>query len=147
MGNICRSPAAEGIFKAMVEKAGLTSQIHCDSAGTIGFHSRQSPDRRMCSAAQKRGYHLTSLSRQVRREDFVNFNHIVVMDFENHADIKRMTNGQEKAKVSMMCDFASKYPDKEVPDPYYGGERGFEHVLDLLEDACQGLLDHICSGT
>ena len=88
---------------------------------------------------------MTSLSRQIRHNDFHAFDHIIAMDWENHADITRMASGDGKAKVSMMCDFASRYPDKEVPDPYYGGERGFEHVLDLLEDACQGLLDHLRS--
>jgi len=143
MGNICRSPAAEGIFQAMVEKAGLASRISCDSAGTIGFHSAQQPDSRVRSSAAKRGYHLTGRSRQIQREDYDRFDYIIAMDRENFEDINRRRPDGQDVNIRMMCDYAKQYKDTEVPDPYYGGQRGFEHVLDLLEDACSGLLEDI----
>lgn len=141
MGNICRSPAAEAVFRSKVEAAGLNDQFHIDSAGTIGFHSGNRADRRMRAAGAKRGYSLDSISRQVDRKDFEEFDHIVAMDMENLEGLRSIRGGTDgKAQVSLMCEYARHHDEKEVPDPYYGGNSGFEHVMDLLEDACEGLL-------
>ena len=144
MGNICRSPAAEGIFHQLVEEAGLSAQISCDSAGTIGYHSGGRADSRMRAAAAGRGYSLDSISRQVRAADFNEFDHIIAMDHENMAVLQQLAGIHPgKARLSMMCDYATRHREEEVPDPYYGGDRGFERVLDILEDACAGLLDKL----
>jgi len=144
MGNICRSPSAEAVFKKLVRESGLKDRFHCESAGTIGFHAGQPADRRMRTAAEKRGYNLDSLSRQVLPDDFENFDHIIAMDLENLEGLESIgRNTDGKAKVSLMCEYAKDHSDREVPDPYYGGRQGFEHVLDLLEDACGGLLDQL----
>ena len=141
MGNICRSPAAEGIFRQLVEQAGQSGQIQCDSAGTIGYHSGNPADRRMRAAASGRGYSLDSTSRQVRPADFSEFDHIIAMDHENMSVLQQLAgNHPGKARLSMMCDYATRHDEREVPDPYYGGNKGFERVLDILEDACAGLL-------
>lgn len=144
MGNICRSPAAEAIFKDYVDKAGLSDRIQCDSAGTIGYHAGHPADGRMRAAGRERGYSLDSISRQVRQDDFNRFNHVIAMDLDNLDSLKSIDNRvQGSAKISLMCDFASEHDVREVPDPYYGGSRGFELVLDILEDACEGLLEKI----
>lgn len=144
MGNICRSPSGEAVMNALIEKNNLQDKITCDSAGTIGYHSGEPADARMQKHAIKRGYNLTSLARQIKYNDFENFDYIMAMDTDNFNNILALdTQGNFKSKVSMMMDFARKYKDKNVPDPYYGGEQGFEYVLDLLEDACSGLLEQI----
>ncbi|NDV60840.1 low molecular weight phosphotyrosine protein phosphatase [Puniceicoccales bacterium CK1056] len=144
MGNICRSPSAEAIFHAKVEDAGLAQSILCDSAGTIGYHSGNRADARMRKSAAKRGYSLDSISRQVRPDDFDHFDHIIAMDRENLNDLKAMQAIHAgKARLSMMCDYSRHHSETEVPDPYYGGDQGFERVLDILEDACAGLLEKV----
>jgi protein-tyrosine phosphatase len=144
MGNICRSPSAEAVFKAMVDEQDLSDAFHCDSAGTIGFHSGQPADRRMRAAAEKRGYNVDSISRQVRPEDFETFDHIIGMDMDNMEGLESIgKHTPGKAKLSLMCDYAKEHDLREVPDPYYGGKQGFELVLDLLEDACAGLLEEL----
>ena len=144
MGNICRSPSAEAIFHAKVEAAGLSGEILCDSAGTIGYHSGNRADARMRKTAATRGYNLESISRQVRTDDFDHFDHIIAMDKENLADLKAMQAIHPgKARLSLMCDFARHHPETEVPDPYYGGQQGFDRVIDILEDACEGLLEEV----
>ena len=144
MGNICRSPSAEAIFHAKVEAAGLSSEILCDSAGTIGYHSGNRADSRMRKSAARRGYSLESISRQVRPDDFDHFDHIIAMDRENLSDLERLQASHAgKAKLSMMCYYCRHHEESEVPDPYYGGDRGFEKVLDILEDACSGLLEQL----
>lgn len=146
MGNICRSPSAEAIFKAKVQSAGLSERINCDSAGTIGFHAGARADSRMRAAAAHRGYALESISRQVRPEDFDRFDLIVAMDHENLAELKAIqARNPGKARLELMCAFARHHDVDEVPDPYYGGKQGFDRVLDLLEDACAGLLDDLGS--
>lgn len=144
MGNICRSPAAEAIFQARVDQAGLREQIQCDSAGTIGYHAGHLADSRMRKAASQRGYTLTSRARQVTPLDLKQFDEIVAMDRHNFDTLENLkaTHGG-KAKLSLMCDYASQTSLKEVPDPYYGGHDGFETVLDLLEDSTTGLLQEI----
>jgi len=144
MGNICRSPAAEAVFRSKVAAAGLDDQFRIDSAGTIGYHAGEPADRRMRSAGANRGYNLDSISRQVRRADFEDFDHIIAMDYDNLSNLERMaSSGPGRAKIRLMCDFATRFSDREVPDPYYGGNQGFEHVMDLLEDACDGLLKEL----
>ncbi|MFQ3679299.1 MAG: low molecular weight protein-tyrosine-phosphatase [Pseudanabaenaceae cyanobacterium] len=144
LGNICRSPAAENLFNHLVAKEGLQQHLACDSAGTAGYHTGAPPDSRMRAAAAQRGLALVGAARQLRREDLEEFDLILAMDKSNYRDILRLDpRGEFKDKVKMMCDFCTRHREKEVPDPYYGGPEGFERVLDLLEDACQGLLQFL----
>lgn len=144
MGNICRSPSAEAIFKAKAEAAGLSASLHVDSAGTIGYHAGGPADPRMRAAGAARGYRLDSVSRRVRPEDFDRFDLIIAMDLENLAELRALeARHPGKARLHLMSDFSRQFSEKEVPDPYYGGSQGFERVLDILEDACEGLLEEI----
>lgn len=143
MGNICRSPSAEAVMTAYVKKAKLSDKIFCDSAGTIGYHEGEEADARMKKHAKRRNYELTSISRKLKSSDFDSFDYIVVMDDQNMEDMKEFMPNTVKAKLSKMTDYCSKANPNYVPDPYYGGAEGFEVVLDLLEDACEGLLNHI----
>lgn len=144
LGNICRSPSAEAVMNAVVQKAGLEDKIECDSAGTIAYHAGEQADPRMKKHALKRGYNLTSIARKFIKEDFEEFDYIVAMDRSNYTDILELDKeSQFVEKVSMMTNYCTDHDDVEVPDPYYGGPQGFEHVLDLLEDACTGLLEKI----
>jgi protein-tyrosine phosphatase len=139
MGNICRSPAAEGVFRKMVADAGRSEAFYIDSAGTIGYHAGGRADGRMRAAARVRGYELESIARRIETEDFDIFDVIVTMDDENFSDVSRIDPGTG-AQVERMCDYCKEHDISEVPDPYYGGSAGFEHVLDILEDACSNLL-------
>lgn len=144
MGNICRSPSGEAVMNGLIAKNNLQDRIKCDSAGTIAYHTGDTPDSRMQSHAIKRGYKLTSIARQIKHYDFERFNYIIAMDRENYNNILILDSEKKfKNKVSMMMDYSTQYNDTDVPDPYYGGAQGFEYVLDLLEDACLGLLKHI----
>lgn len=140
MGNICRSPAAEGVFRKLVEDAGRGGEFEIDSAGTIGYHTGDAADRRMRAAASRRGYQLDSKARRISIEDFERFDLIVTMDEENYRQVQSMDPGG-RARVVRLCGFASSSNVEEVPDPYYGDEDGFERVLDILEDACANLLE------
>lgn len=144
LGNICRSPSAENIMRHLLEKEGLNDQIILDSAGTSNYHIGAKPDGRMRESAQKRGIELIGKSRQIEDFDLEYYDIILAMDKSNYQDILAL-DPQKKYhhKVKLMCDFCREYKDKEVPDPYYGGESGFDYVIDLLLDACQGLLDHV----
>ena len=144
MGNICRSPSAEAVMNSIIEKEGLSDKIRCDSAGTISYHVGETADERMIRHASKRGYDLTSIARQVQHMDLEQFDYIIAMDDENLDNLLSLDReGKYKNKISKMTDYSRNYDANEVPDPYYGGPQGFEYVLDLLEDACAGLLDHI----
>jgi len=144
MGNICRSPAAEGIFKQKVLEQGLEAGFHIDSAGTYGYHEGELPDSRMRDHAFRRGYKLTSRSRPIKKDDFGKFDLIIGMDDNNIYNLKRLAPSREsQQKIRLMTDYCQYYTDDHVPDPYYGGPSGFEHVLDLLEDACEGLLNEL----
>lgn len=145
LGNICRSPAAEGIMRHLVEKNDLQDVIEVDSAGTSGWHEGELPDARMRSHGEKRGYDFCSRSRKFLRSDFEKFDYIIVMDENNYANVKSLTIKPKQAeKVHLMTEFAQQYAHHDhIPDPYYGGSSGFELVLDLLEDACNGLLQNI----
>ncbi len=141
MGNICRSPAAAGIMNHLLQQANLHNRYRCDSAGTIGYHRGSPPDERMQLAAQQRGIRLIGQARQFQRGDFEDFHLILTMDRQNYRDVRALDPENRYAhKVKMMCEFCQTYPHQEVPDPYYGGAEGFEWVLDLLTDACGGLL-------
>ncbi|HPR32122.1 MAG TPA: low molecular weight protein-tyrosine-phosphatase [Prolixibacteraceae bacterium] len=142
MGNICRSPSAEAIFRKKVERAGLSDQIICDSAGTIAYHSGETADARMQNHASRRGYRLDSISRKVHpAADFDRFDLIVAMDDQNVQDLLQMARtDSDRSKIRKMTDFSSHPSPNSVPDPYYGGASGFERVLDILEDSCDGLL-------
>lgn len=141
LGNICRSPAAEGVFKTLVERAGKTSEFVIDSAGTSGYHQGELPDARMRSHAQRRGYNLTSLSRQIKYEDFDKFDYIIAMDDSNYDNLCKLAPDMEgREKIHRMAEYFTQFGNDHVPDPYYGGSSGFELVLDLLEDGCAELL-------
>ncbi len=142
LGNICRSPAAEGVMKSLIAKGGLENFIEVDSAGTIGYHEGEGADPRMKKYAAKRGYDLTSISRKFERNiDFEEFDYIVVMDDDNYDEIKRQDfRNLYSDKLYKIASFSSHSTVSEVPDPYYLGQDGFENVLDILEDACNNLL-------
>lgn len=145
LGNICRSPAAEGIFLKMLKDANLLGRITVDSAGTGGWHVGDPPDGRMIDHALKRGYDLSQLeARQFVREDFLRFDYILTMDNSNFENVLRLDPaGQYRSRVHKMVDFCRVHDVKEVPDPYHRQADGFEHVLDILEDGCEQLLEKI----
>ncbi len=143
-GNICRSPTAEGVFRALVRGQGLDGAIGVDSAGTHSFHVGESPDARARDAALRRGVDLSPIrARKVRPEDFKRFDYVLAMDRENYQDLERMCPSGEERRLSMFLDFAGAAGPRDVPDPYYGGGGGFDLVLDLIEDASEGLLAEI----
>ena len=145
LGNICRSPAAEGIMLGTVEKNGLQEIIDVDSAGTSGWHQGDLPDERMRVHGEKRGYDFCSRARKFKRDDFDNFDYIIVMDENNYRSVRSLASGKEQVdKIHLMTEFSVQFNNhNHIPDPYYGGSSGFELVLDLLEDACEGLLQVI----
>lgn len=144
LGNICRSPAADGVMVHEVEKLGIADQFEIDSAGTSAHHVGEPADRRMREHAHKRGVFLGSTSRAFDpNSDFEKFDLILAMDNSNYKNIIAMDpSGKYRDKVRMFCDFCSQRSEKEVPDPYYGGAKGFETVLDIVEDGVQGILKH-----
>ena len=145
LGNICRSPAAHGIMEAVIEREGLQSEVKIDSAGTYGGHAGELPDHRMRSAASKRGYNLTHRSRRIVEDDFYSFDKIIVMDDMNYENVSRLAPERKYLdKVYRFTEFCRRHPQwSYVPDPYYEGREGFELVLDLLEDGCEGILEQI----
>jgi len=142
MGNICRSPAAEGIFRKFVSDAGRDDEFEIDSAGTGDYHIGDMADSRMRAAAGKRGYTLDSIARQIELADFHRFDWIFTMDYINFRDVSAMSPGSG-AKIISICEYCDRYKVAEVPDPYYGGEAGFQEVIDILEDACANLLQRL----
>lgn len=143
-GNICRSPTAEGVFRHMVAKAGLTKEITVDSAGTQSFHIGEAPDERSIQAAQARGYDMSGqAARRVQERDFQKFDLVLAMDREHLHHLNAMAPGDTYERVKLFLSYASKTSVQEVPDPYYGGEAGFEKVLDLIEDGGRGLIEAI----
>ncbi len=147
LGNICRSPTAEGVMRALVREAGLEESIELDSAGTGGWHVGNPPDRRATETARARGITLDGAAREVRRADFEDFDLILAMDSSNLHDLQEMAEGgQEQAKVRLLREFdpsSAHTDDLDVPDPYYGGPSGFEQVLDVVQAACVGLLEEV----
>lgn len=145
LGNICRSSAAEEVMRHVVRKAGLESEFFLDSAGISNYHQGELPDARMRMHAARRGYELTHLSRPVVYQDFFDFDMIIGMDESNMDALHDRAPGiEEERKLFRMTDFCQSHPDADhIPDPYYGGAQGFELVLDILEDACAGLLEYL----
>ena len=139
MGNICRSPTAEGVFKKLVGEAGRDAEFNIDSAGTIGYHQGEPADSRMRAAASGRGYELDGRARRIELLDFDRFDLIITMDEDNYRDVEALNPGSN-ARVVRMTDYCEKHRVSEVPDPYYGGESGFHRVIDILEDGCLNLL-------
>ena len=148
LGNICRSPAAEGVFLHLLNERGLSDRFVVDSAGTGGWHTGNPADRRMQAAAARRGIQLLSRARQISLDDLSDFDLVLTMDDANLAAVQglaREAGNRATATVRPMLSYSQRFSETEVPDPYYGGEAGFEHVLDLLEDACSNLLDELSS--
>ena len=142
MGNICRSPTAEGVFRKMVRDAGLEDSVHMASAGTHAYHVGEPPDVRAQQASRKRGYELTELrARQITQDDFHEYDLILAMDWENLSLLQQQCPRQQKHKLHLLMRYAGEFDAATVPDPYYGGPEGFGTVLDYVEDACQGLLE------
>jgi low molecular weight protein-tyrosine phosphatase len=144
LGNICRSPTAEGVMIHLIEERGLQDQIKVDSAGTASYHTGEPADGRSAQAAKRRGIHLPSRARQFKAEDFDRFDYVLACDNSNFGDLKSLARGGNEEKLFLLLDFDTENPKgSSVPDPYYGGGNGFELVLDLCESACSKLLDHI----
>lgn len=144
MGNICRSPTAQGVFERLVEQMGLTQHIHIDSAGTHAYHVGNAPDPRAMAAAHRRGIDITAQrARRVEPADFERYDYILVMDNDNLEHLAPLCPPHHRHKLRLFLEFVPELADKNVPDPYYGGPNGFEHVLDLVEMGAEGLLRHI----
>ena len=147
LGNICRSPAAEAIFSDLIKKKGLNDNFFVDSAGTGSWHIGKKADIRMRIAAQKRGVEILSIARQINAKDFEKFNYIIAMDdsnFENISYLKSNKSLSDFSSINKIQNFRSVFEEAEVPDPYFGGDEGFDNVLDILEDSVSGFLDTIC---
>jgi protein-tyrosine phosphatase len=143
MGNICRSPTAQGVFRHLVAEAGLDDAIEVDSAGTHAYHVNEPPDRRAQAAAERRGFSMSDIrARRVRADDFERFNYIIAMDRDNRSLLVDQADAEYHDKIRLFLEFGSGHED-EVPDPYFGGAAGFERVLDLVEDASRGLLEEL----
>ncbi|MBK1674017.1 phosphotyrosine protein phosphatase [Ectothiorhodospira shaposhnikovii] len=144
MGNICRSPLAQGVFEHHLARAGLSDVIHVDSAGTHAYHVGEPPDERARRTAQARGIDLSAQrARRMEREDLDRFDYVLVMDRDNLESVRRMGEARSGVRLSLLMEFGEGWSEKEVPDPYYGGSTGFERVMDMVEDAALGLLNHI----
>ena len=143
MGNLCRSPTAEGVFRHHVDAAGLSENIEIDSAGTHAYHVGEPPDRRARAAAERRGMSLDGIrARRVSASDFERFDYIIAMDEDNLYRLRQEAPDEHRAELRLFLEFSAGV-ETEVPDPYYGGTAGFERVLDLVEDASRGLLDSL----
>ncbi|WP_028487843.1 low molecular weight protein-tyrosine-phosphatase [Thiothrix lacustris] len=144
MGNICRSPTAQGVFEHLVHSQGLSDRILIDSAGTHAYHVGNPPDKRSQGAAKSRGLDLSGQrARKVTLADIEAFDYVLAMDRTNLDDLQDMVAASQRERVRLFMAFAERWNVDEVPDPYYGGESGFERVLDMVEDAAAGLLEHI----
>ncbi len=146
LGNICRSPAAENILDHLLRTQHPELAVIGDSAGTGSYHVGSPPDRRMIQAAQRHGIEIKGRARQLVVSDLAEFDLILAMDRDNYLQIRALDpKGDYAHKIKMMCDFCTQHSDQDVPDPYYGGDSGFEYVIELLTDACQGLIQHLQS--
>ncbi|MDM8545187.1 low molecular weight protein-tyrosine-phosphatase [Candidatus Venteria ishoeyi] len=144
MGNICRSPTAQGAFAELVKQQGLNAKIQIDSAGTHAYHIGKAPDQRAQAAARNRKIDLSDQrARQVQASDFEQFDYILAMDKDNEDNLRHICPSEHQDKIHLFLAFAPEHKEQEVPDPYYGGTQGFEHVLDLVGAAAQGLLNNI----
>jgi protein-tyrosine phosphatase len=146
MGNICRSPAGDGVLKHLLNQSGVKAEV--DSAGTIGLHAGELPDKRMRAAAAKRAIKLDHRARQVKAADLEEFDLILVMDKANLSDVLRLDSAKAaRAKIKLFREYCTRLPGSEVPDPYCGDESDFEHVLDLMEDGCEEIVRRLSDGT
>lgn len=144
LGNICRSPTAEGVMLHLLQERGLQDRVQVDSAGTAGYHIGDPADHRSIQAARRRGVHLPSRARQFEKKDLQHFDYVLAMDSTNLHALERLSAGQQREKIHLLRDFDPQAPKgSSVPDPYYGGEHGFEEVLDQCFAACNGLLQHL----
>lgn len=144
MGNICRSPMAEGVFRLVIAKAGLSNRVASDSAGTHDYHVGEPPDTRAQRAVERRGYDIRDLrGRQVTHSDFSEFDYVLAMDERNLRALERLCPKEHAHKLKLYMEFHTDPAVREVPDPYYGGNDGFERVLDMVEEAARGLLRHL----
>ncbi len=144
LGNICRSPTAQGVFAQKVKEAGLSDRISIDSAGVGHWHVGKSPDPRAMEAASSRGLDLSDqIARTITSEDFGSFDYIMAMDRDNLSELQKMAPPETRAEIELFLDYAHHSEEDEVPDPYYGGPNGFERVLNLVSEASDGLLNHI----
>lgn len=144
LGNICRSPTAHAVFRKQVQEAGLSDDIQIDSAGTAAYHVGKHPDMRSMETARNRGIEMMDLrARKVDFGDFYEYDYILAMDDENFYNLKEMALPEHHEKIQMFLEYSQEFDETEVPDPYYGGAQGFEHVFDLVASASQGLLNHI----
>ncbi|WP_148863028.1 low molecular weight protein-tyrosine-phosphatase [Marinobacter fonticola] len=144
MGNICRSPTAQAVFQQRLDEAGLTGRVTVDSCGTGEWHVGKQPDPRAMEAGLRRGYDLSSLrARQIEPRDMDRFDYVLTMDSDNQRRVAALTSDNAKARPELFLSYATRHQEEEVPDPYYGDGDGFERVLDLIEDACDGLIRDI----
>ncbi len=144
MGNICRSPTAEGVFHKLVKDRGLESQIRIDSAGTTAYHVGEGPDPRSQQKAKEKGIDISrQRARKVSVRDFSEFDYILAMDHGNLSDLRKLAPQGHTSTVALLCDYAPHIPAREVPDPYYGGRNGFEDVFQIVHAGCEGLLKAI----
>lgn len=144
MGNICRSPTAQGAFAMLVKQQGMEDTIEIDSAGTHAYHIGEPPDRRAQASAMQRGIDLsTQRARLIEKADFEKFDYVLAMDEENYQNLAALCPDSHKQRLKLLMEFAPHLNQREVPDPYYGGTSGFERVMDMVESAAQGLLDDI----
>lgn len=144
LGNICRSPTAHAVFRKMVNDQGLSEQIEVDSAGTAAYHVGKHPDVRSMETARNRGIEMLDLrARKVDFGDFYQFDYVLAMDHENYHNLVDLALPEHHEKIQMFLDYCQEFDEQEVPDPYYGGAQGFEHVFDLVESASAGLIEHI----
>jgi protein-tyrosine phosphatase len=143
LGNICRSPLAEGIFRQRVVDRGLDSFFEIDSCGTAAYHIGETPDHRSLTNARKNGVNYQHLGRQAKESDFQRFDYILAMDASNHRNLMNIRPNNATAKLMMMRDFDHQRSGDDVPDPYFGGEDGFQHVFEILDESVNQLIDHI----
>jgi protein-tyrosine phosphatase len=144
LGNICRSPTAEAVFRKLIADAGLEQRVRIDSAGTASYHEGAPPDTRALAAAKARGFDLAGIrARRVVPDDFLEFDLILAMDEDNLGELREIVPEGARARIALLLDYASKRSERSVPDPYYGGRNGFERVLDLVTEACAGLVEEL----
>ncbi len=144
LGNICRSPTAEGVMRHLLEQEGLSAEVEVDSAGTAAYHSGEPPDRRAAAAARARGITVGGAARQFQKPDWERFDYVLAMDRDNFDDLRQSAPARHHEKLFLLRQFDPGSPTHaSVPDPYYGGNDGFEEVLDLCEAACRGLIGHL----
>lgn len=143
LGNICRSPLAEGIFKQRAEERGLSEYFDVDSCGTAAYHIGETPDERSVANAKKNGVHYTHRGRQIKKMDFTSFHYLLAMDQSNLHDLERIAPENVTAQLSLMREFDNDQSGADVPDPYYGGADGFQLVFEILDESVNNLLDHL----